>query len=209
MHEHVTGRGSHAAATRRRVAVIGAGAAGSMAAIFAASAARRRCSSSAPRDGGRKILISGGGRCNVLPMRVDERALRHRLVAELPPQDPPLVAARRADRLLRARAGDAAGRGSGDREALPGLEPRARRARRLAGPRRAAGRAVSAEHARHRSAPERERLAGERGRRRADRGGRRHHGDRRALGAEHRQRRDRARDPRGASATRCTRPTPR
>lgn len=53
--------------------VIGGGAAGFMAALFAAR------SSAAPgvvllertSDGGRKILISGGGRCNVLPSKFD------------------------------------------------------------------------------------------------------------------------------------------
>ena len=57
----------------RRVAVIGAGAAGSMAAIFAASAGAETLLLETTRDGGRKILISGGGRCNILPARVDER----------------------------------------------------------------------------------------------------------------------------------------
>ena len=56
----------------RRVAVIGAGAAGSMAAIFAASAGAQTLLLERTMDGGRKILISGGGRCNVLPVRVDE-----------------------------------------------------------------------------------------------------------------------------------------
>ena len=56
-----------------RVAVIGAGAAGIMAAIFAASAGARTLLLERTRDGGRKILISGGGRCNILPARVDER----------------------------------------------------------------------------------------------------------------------------------------
>src|SRR3954464_9807964 len=56
----------------RRVVVIGAGAAGSMAAIFAATAGAGTTLVERTRDGGRKILISGGGRCNVLPMRVDE-----------------------------------------------------------------------------------------------------------------------------------------
>ncbi len=58
--------------TRRRVVVIGAGAAGTMAAIFAAAAGAETTLLERTRDGGRKILISGGGRCNVLPMRVDE-----------------------------------------------------------------------------------------------------------------------------------------
>jgi predicted Rossmann fold flavoprotein len=56
----------------RRVIVIGAGAAGSMAAIFAAQSGAETLLVERTRDGGRKILISGGGRCNVLPTRVDE-----------------------------------------------------------------------------------------------------------------------------------------
>jgi hypothetical protein len=54
------------------VAVIGGGAAGSMAAIFAADAGADVLLLERTADGGRKILISGGGRCNVLPARVDE-----------------------------------------------------------------------------------------------------------------------------------------
>src|SRR5919112_4021557 len=57
----------------RRVVVIGAGAAGSMAAIFAAAGGAETLLLERTRDGGRKILISGGGRCNILPARVDER----------------------------------------------------------------------------------------------------------------------------------------
>jgi predicted Rossmann fold flavoprotein len=49
------------------IVIIGAGAAGLMAAIFAAGDARRVMVVERTRDGGRKILISGGGRCNVLP----------------------------------------------------------------------------------------------------------------------------------------------
>lgn len=56
----------------RRVVVIGAGAAGTMAAIFAARAGAATTLLERTRDGGRKILISGGGRCNVLPSRLDE-----------------------------------------------------------------------------------------------------------------------------------------
>jgi predicted Rossmann fold flavoprotein len=56
----------------RRVVVIGAGAAGTMAAIFAATAGADTTLVERSADGGRKILISGGGRCNVLPARVDE-----------------------------------------------------------------------------------------------------------------------------------------
>ena len=58
---------------RRRVAVIGAGAAGMVAAIFAATESAETLLLERTADGGRKILISGGGRCNILPARVDER----------------------------------------------------------------------------------------------------------------------------------------
>src|SRR6476661_3341739 len=54
----------------RTVVVVGAGAAGLVAAIFAAERSSvtviERTS-----DGGRKILISGGGRCNVLPAALE------------------------------------------------------------------------------------------------------------------------------------------
>src|SRR5690349_20132602 len=56
----------------KRVAVIGAGAAGTMAAIFAAAAGARTLLLERTPDGGRKILISGGGRCNILPKHLDE-----------------------------------------------------------------------------------------------------------------------------------------
>jgi predicted Rossmann fold flavoprotein len=44
-----------------------------MAAIFAAKSGADTLLLERTRDGGRKILISGGGRCNILPARVDER----------------------------------------------------------------------------------------------------------------------------------------
>ncbi|MGH7679211.1 MAG: NAD(P)/FAD-dependent oxidoreductase [Gemmatimonadaceae bacterium] len=77
---------------RRRVVVIGAGAAGSMAAIFAARGGAEATLLERTRDGGRKILISGGGRCNVLPMHLDEsrfvtdssRNLLHRMLRAWP-----------------------------------------------------------------------------------------------------------------------------
>lgn len=47
--------------------VIGAGAAGLMAAIFAAEGPAPVQVLESTTDGGRKILISGGGRCNILP----------------------------------------------------------------------------------------------------------------------------------------------
>lgn len=43
-----------------------------MAAVFAAAAGADTTLLERTKDGGRKILISGGGRCNVLPMSVDE-----------------------------------------------------------------------------------------------------------------------------------------
>src|ERR671912_2721352 len=49
------------------VLIAGAGAAGLMAAIFAARAGAEVLVLERTADGGRKILISGGGRCNVLP----------------------------------------------------------------------------------------------------------------------------------------------
>ncbi len=53
------------------VVVIGAGAAGLIAAIFAARGSRPVVLLERTRDGGRKILISGGGRCNILPAAVE------------------------------------------------------------------------------------------------------------------------------------------
>ena len=49
------------------VVVVGAGAAGLVAAGFAAAAGASVTLIERTKDGGRKILISGGGRCNVLP----------------------------------------------------------------------------------------------------------------------------------------------
>ena len=51
----------------KTVLVVGAGAAGLMAAISAADRGWRVLVIETTIDGGRKILISGGGRCNVLP----------------------------------------------------------------------------------------------------------------------------------------------
>ncbi len=52
------------------IIVIGAGAAGCMAAIFAAQNGADVLLLERMKDGGRKILISGGGRCNVLPSQL-------------------------------------------------------------------------------------------------------------------------------------------
>ena len=51
------------------VVVVGAGAAGLLAALAAARAGAPVVLIERTRDGGRKILISGGGRCNILPVR--------------------------------------------------------------------------------------------------------------------------------------------
>ena len=64
-----------------RIVVIGAGAAGTMAAIFAAAAGAETLLLERTADGGRKILISGGGRCNILPARLEES----RFVSDSPP----------------------------------------------------------------------------------------------------------------------------
>ena len=53
------------------VVVVGAGAAGIVAAGFAARAGAKVQLLERTKDGGRKILISGGGRCNILPSVVD------------------------------------------------------------------------------------------------------------------------------------------
>ena len=53
------------------IVVVGAGAAGFMAAIFASGGRSRVILIERTHDGGRKILMSGGGRCNVLPSEID------------------------------------------------------------------------------------------------------------------------------------------
>ena len=63
------------------IAVIGAGAAGLMAAIFAAEGGSPVALIERTSDGGRKILISGGGRCNVLPSTLAPE----RFVTDSPP----------------------------------------------------------------------------------------------------------------------------
>lgn len=49
------------------IAIVGAGASGLMAALWAAGRGRTVVVLDGTDDGGRKILISGGGRCNILP----------------------------------------------------------------------------------------------------------------------------------------------
>ena len=64
------------------VAVVGAGAAGLVAAAFAAAAGAAVTLVERTKDGGRKILISGGGRCNVLPSVLTPE----RFVTDSPPR---------------------------------------------------------------------------------------------------------------------------
>ena len=64
------------------VAVIGGGAAGLVAALFAGRAGARVTVFETTKRGGKKIVVSGGGRCNVLPSVADER----RFVTDSPPR---------------------------------------------------------------------------------------------------------------------------
>jgi predicted Rossmann fold flavoprotein len=64
------------------IVVVGAGAAGLVAAIFARTSGHPVTLLERTADGGRKILISGGGRCNVLPQALEPR----RFVTESSPQ---------------------------------------------------------------------------------------------------------------------------
>jgi predicted Rossmann fold flavoprotein len=74
------------------VLVVGAGAAGLAAATFAAGRSRSVCVIDTTADGGRKILISGGGRCNILPRELQpdrfvsesSRALIRRMLRSWP-----------------------------------------------------------------------------------------------------------------------------
>jgi predicted Rossmann fold flavoprotein len=66
--------------TRQPIVVAGAGAAGLAAAVFA-GASQQVIVLERTADGGRKILISGGGRCNVLPEALEPR----RFVTDSPP----------------------------------------------------------------------------------------------------------------------------
>lgn len=63
------------------IVVVGAGAAGLVAAIFARSTGRDVLLLERTTDGGRKILISGGGRCNILPSSLHPE----RFVTDSPP----------------------------------------------------------------------------------------------------------------------------
>lgn len=56
---------------RRRVAVVGAGASGLVAGLFAAACGAETVILESASDGGRKLLVTGGGRCNILPARPD------------------------------------------------------------------------------------------------------------------------------------------
>lgn len=70
-----------AEADPRAIVVVGAGAAGLMAAAHAAPSGRPVVLVEGTPDGGRKVLISGGGRCNILPSHLEPA----RFVSESPP----------------------------------------------------------------------------------------------------------------------------
>lgn len=70
-----------AEAAPRAIVVVGAGAAGLLAAAHAAPSGRPVVLVEGTPDGGRKILISGGGRCNILPSHLEPA----RFVSEAPP----------------------------------------------------------------------------------------------------------------------------
>ncbi len=63
-----------------------------MAAIFAAGQGRRVLLLERTRDGGRKILVSGGGRCNVLPSRLDPGRFVTDSSPQYPAEDPAVLA---------------------------------------------------------------------------------------------------------------------
>ena len=63
------------------IVVVGAGAAGLVAAAFASEPGRPAVLIERTTDGGRKILISGGGRCNVLPAALEPE----RFITSSPP----------------------------------------------------------------------------------------------------------------------------
>lgn len=63
------------------IVVVGAGAAGLVAAAFASEPGRPAILIERTTDGGRKILISGGGRCNVLPAALEPE----RFITSSPP----------------------------------------------------------------------------------------------------------------------------
>jgi len=63
------------------IVVVGAGAAGLVAAIFARASGQDVLLVERTTDGGRKIIISGGGRCNILPAAIQPE----RFVTDSPP----------------------------------------------------------------------------------------------------------------------------
>ena len=127
-------------ALKPSVVVVGAGAAGLVAAAFAAAAGAKVTLIERTKDGGRKILISGGGRCNVLAVGARARTLRHRIRRRTCCAHAAIVAAARTARLLRRRPRHSAGARRGIRQAVSAIESRPRRARRAGDVRAAQGR---------------------------------------------------------------------
>ena len=108
--------------------VVGAGAAGSDGRDLRRRRAAARCSCWRATDRpGQKILISGGGRCNVLPSRASRGRFSHRWLAQHAAQDPRGLAAGRGPPLLRGGASRC--RSSSRRRAGSSFLPRTGRGR--------------------------------------------------------------------------------
>ncbi len=114
------------------VVVVGAGAAGLTAAIWAAGRKRPVILLEATDKPGQKILISGGGRCNVLPSRVAASDFFTSGSPNTLSQDPGWLVAGRGVPVLREVPARPAGAGAGDRQGVPRLQPGSHRARRAA-----------------------------------------------------------------------------
>ena len=190
------------------VVVIGAGAAGLLASIAAHEAGAQVTLVERTADGGRKILISGGGRCNVLPSHAATRTLRQRLVAADRAAPAGRLAASRAARDSSRRISaiplaveDETGSCSRHRTGLATCATVSSFARDH-------GRPAAVRHRRHGSAPRRWRVGGGHGGGRA----RRRPRDRRhwrPLGTADRQRRVRPRFWPARTATWCSPLMPR
>ena len=185
----------------RPIVVVGAGAAGLAAAIDAADEDVPVLVLEATSDGGRKILISGGGRCNVLPAALEPA----RFVSEGPAhlvrhllRSWPLA---EQHRFFEEEVGIPLALEAESRKYFPASN-RARDVRDgLVALARRRGVTFRCRRPRHRPrAGQRRRLVAVAGQRRHRRGPRRGDGDRRLLGAADRQRRRRPAPARGPRA---------
>ena len=174
---------------RLPVVVVGAGAAGLMAAIHAAAGTRPVLLLEGSERPGQKILISGGGRCNVLPSQASHTDFVSDSSPNLRAEGAGGLAAGRGAPLLRGRSGRAAQAGGRNRQALPRQRPGAHGAGCADDRVCPARRPRLHRHARDRSAARGRLLGGAAFVGRDDPRCTGHPGDRRALGACHRQRR--------------------